>query len=118
MKLLKIQLIPAKGKTQNKDQNDKSKIENKEEDQLEEIGYKIGTKGNICQIKLDEDIAKIEEDQKVIDKDYDLLQRTSQEETIGEQALNVAERFEEVLMRQTRLEQKKASVYERAYTEE
>ena len=37
---------------------------------------------------------------------------------IGDQALSIAERFEEVLMRQMRLEQKKASIFERAYTEE
>ena len=36
----------------------------------------------------------------------------------GDQSLKVAETFEGVLMRQIRLEQKKASVYERAYTEE
>jgi hypothetical protein len=36
----------------------------------------------------------------------------------GTHALNLAERFEEILMRQIRLEQKKVSIHERAYTEE
>ena len=36
----------------------------------------------------------------------------------GDQSLQVAEAFEGALMRQIRIEQKKTSVYERAYTEE
>jgi hypothetical protein len=89
-----------------------------EEDQLEEIGYKLGTRGNVCQTKLDEDLAQVEEEQKVIDTDYDQVQQTSKEVLSVDQVRNIAERFEGILMRQIRLEQRKASIYERAYTEE
>ena len=92
--------------------------EGKEEDQIEEIGYKIGSRANACTRKLDEDLARIEEEQKILDDDYEKVQRTSEGEMTGDQSLKVAENFEGVLMRQIRLEQKKVSVYERAYTEE
>ena len=92
--------------------------ESQEDEQLDEIGNRLGTRGNICQTKLDEEIAKIEKEQKVIDEDYNQIQRTSEEAMIGYQALSIAVRFEEVLMRQIRLEQKKASKYERTCTEE
>jgi len=46
------------------------KTDQKGEDKLEEIGYKIGTRGNDCQEKLDKDLAKIEEDQRSLDEDY------------------------------------------------
>jgi hypothetical protein len=94
------------------------KPEIKEEDQLEEIGYKIGSRANVCLRKLDEDLATIEEEQKVLDEDYEKVQRTSEGEMTGDQSLDIAEKFEGVLMRQIRLEQKKVSIYEQAYTEE
>jgi len=94
------------------------KTESKDEDQLEEIGYKIGARGNVCKIRLDEDLAAIEEEQKVLDEDYEKVQRTSEGAMTGDQASDIAEKFEGVLMRQIRLEQKKVSIYERVYTKE
>ena len=94
------------------------KPEGKEEEEIEEIGYKIGSRANACTRKLDEDLARIEGEQKVLDDDYEKVQRTSEGVMTGNQSLKVGEKFEGVLMRQIRLEQKKVSVYERAYTEE
>ena len=90
----------------------------KEKDQLEEIGYKIGTRGNVCRIKLDEDLAAIEEEQKVLEEDYEKVQRTSEGEITGDQPSVATEMFEGVLLKQLGLEQKKVSIYEKAYTEE
>jgi hypothetical protein len=70
-----------------------------QEDQIEEIGYKIGSRANACIRKLDEDLAKIEEEQKVLDDDYEKVQRTSAGVMTGDQSLKVAETFEGVLMR-------------------
>ena len=39
----------------------KVKPDSKGEDQIEEIGYKIGSRANACLRKLDEDLATIEE---------------------------------------------------------
>ena len=61
------------------------KPESKEEDQIEEIGYKIGSRANVCLRKLDEDPATIEEEQKVLDEDYEKVQRTSEEVMTGDQ---------------------------------
>jgi hypothetical protein len=95
--------------------------EKAEDEKLEEIGYKLGTRGHVCQTKVIEEIEKLEEEQKALDEDYNRIQRTVEEtstETSGSQVLNLAEGYEEILMRQIRLEQRKVSVYERAYTEE
>ena len=71
------------------------KPEIKEEGQIEEIGYKIGSRGNVCQAKLDEGLAAIEEEQKVLDEDYEKVQRTSEGEMTGDQSLDIAEKIEE-----------------------
>ena len=49
---------------------------------------------------MDEDLATIEEEQKVLDDDYEKVQRTSEGVMTGDQSLKVAETFEGVLMRQ------------------
>ena len=91
------------------------KDEGKEEDRLEEIGYNVGSRANACGRKLDQDLAQIEEEEKVLNEDCEKVKKTSEEMMTGEQSLKIAEEFEGVLMKQLRLEQKKTSVYERAY---
>jgi hypothetical protein len=96
----------------------RTRKEGKGEDKLEEIGYKIGSRANACVRKLDQDLAQLEEEEKAINDDYAKVQKTSEGILTGEQSLQIAEEFEGVLMKQLRLEQKRTSVYERAYNEE
>jgi hypothetical protein len=94
------------------------KDDGKEEERLEEIGYKIGSRANACVRKLDQDLAQREEEEKAINDDYEKVQKASEGTLAEEQSLQIAEEFEGVLMKQLRLEQKKTSIYERAYNEE
>ena len=96
----------------------RARKEGKGKDELEEIGYKIGSRANACVRKLDQDLAQLEEEEKVLNDDYEKVKNTSEGMMTVEQSLKTAEEFEEVLMKQLRLEQKRTSVYERAYTEE
>ena len=96
----------------------RTRKEGKGKDELEEIGYKLGSRANACVRKLDQDLAQLEEEEKVINDDYERIKSISEGEMTVEQSTKTAEEFEEVLMKQLRLEQKRTPVYERAYNEE
>jgi hypothetical protein len=96
----------------------RTRKEDKGNDELEEIGYKLGSRANACARKLDQDLAQIEEEEKVLNDEYERVKNISEGEMTVELSMKTAEDFEEVLMKQLRLEQKRTSVYERAYTEE
>ena len=78
------------------------RTEQRDEEKLEEIGYKIGTRGNDCQAKLNEDLDKLCEQQRVLKEDYDKVQKMPEP----------TQAFEEILLRQINLEKKGVAVYE------
>jgi hypothetical protein len=92
----------------------RAKIEGEGNDELEEIGYKLGSRANACVRKLDQDLAQLEEEEKILNNEYEKVKNISKGDMTIELSMKTAEDFEIVLMKQLRL----ISVYERAYTEE
>jgi hypothetical protein len=95
----------------------KVKTEDKGNNELEEIGYKLGSRANACVRKLNQDLAQLEEEEQILNNEYERVKNISEGEMTIELSIKTAEDFEVVLMKQLRLEQKRTSVYERAYTE-